>query len=160
MLPAAPPIGTVTFLFTGLEGSTWLLRSLRERYSEVLLRHNEIIRCAVEASAGREVDTAGDGFFVVFARARDGVSAAVAAQRALAAEPWPEGHEPRVRMGLHTGEAMLVGERYMGLAVQRAARIAGAARGGEILVSQKKVELLHDDEDVLEVELDEIASTR
>src|SRR5215213_6948706 len=100
MLSAPPPIGTVTFLFTDMEGSTSLLKRLRERFPKVLLRHDEIIRAAIEASAGREVDTAGDGFFVVFPRARDAVAAAAAAQRALAAEPWPEGHVPHVRMGV------------------------------------------------------------
>src|SRR6266576_5989825 len=93
------PTGTVTFLFSDIEGSTRLLQQLRDRYDEVLSAHARLLRAAVEQFGGHEIDTQGDAFFVAFARARDGVGAAVAAQRALGAEPWPDGVSVRVRMG-------------------------------------------------------------
>jgi class 3 adenylate cyclase len=95
------PTGTVTFLFSDIEGSTRLLQQLRNRYDDVLSRHSEILRDAFAEHDGHEIDTQGDAFFAAFGRARDAVSAAVAAQRALAAEAWPEGAPLRVRMGLH-----------------------------------------------------------
>jgi len=100
------PTGTVTFLFTDIEGSTRLLGQLRERYDEVLSTHARLLRAAFAEFAGHEIDTQGDAFFVAFARARDAVGAAVAAQRTRAAERWPEGVSVRVRMGLHTGEPL------------------------------------------------------
>src|SRR5215211_7942068 len=88
---ATPPSGTVTFLFSDIEGSTRLLQQLGARYDATLAAHHALLREAFQAHGGYEVDTAGDGFFVAFARATDAVAAAVAAQRALAAHPWPDG---------------------------------------------------------------------
>src|SRR5580765_8853500 len=97
------PRGTVTFLFTDVERSTQLLRQLRERYGAVLADHQRLLRDAFAAHNGEEVDTQGDAFFYVFARARDAAAAAAAGQRALATHDWPEDAEFRVRMGMHTG---------------------------------------------------------
>ena len=104
------PTGTVTLLFTDIEGSTRLLTRLGERYADVLAEYRHLLRDVFEHWHGHEVDTQGDAFFVVFARAADAVSAAIAAQRALAAHAWPQGAEMCVRMGLHTGEPSLVTE--------------------------------------------------
>src|SRR5215204_3195875 len=130
-----PPQGTVTFLFSDVEGSTRLLRQLGERYAAVLADHEQLLQGAFAAHGGREIDTQGDAFFFAFARARDAVAAAVEAQRALVAHTWPEGAEARVRMGLHTGEPRRSGERYVGLGVHRAARICAVANGGQIVLS-------------------------
>jgi len=138
------PRGTVTFLFTDIEGSTRLLRLLGERYGDVLADHRRILRGAVEARDGREVDTQGDSFFFAFARANAAVAAAVDAQRALALNGWPDGAQVRVRMGLHTGEPELGEERYVGLGVHRAARIGAAAHGGQVLLSTATRELVED----------------
>src|SRR5215211_1789665 len=107
----ALPSGTVTLLFTDIAGSTQLLRRLGDAYADVLAAHQRLLREAFAAHGGREVDTQGDAFFVAFPRAVDAVQAAVAAQRALAAHPWPDGAEVRVRMGLHTGEPASTGGR-------------------------------------------------
>jgi ABC-type transport system substrate-binding protein/class 3 adenylate cyclase len=139
------PTGTVTFLFTDIEGSTRLLQELRDRYDEVLSTHARLLRAAAEQFGGHEIDTQGDAFFVAFARARDGVGAAVAAQRALAAEPWPDGVSVRVRMGIHTGEPLVGGERYVGMGVNRGARICAAGHGGQVLLSNTTRELVEDD---------------
>jgi ABC-type transport system substrate-binding protein/class 3 adenylate cyclase len=148
-LPVSPvdelPVGTVTFLFTDIEGSTRLLKQLRERYGEALEEHQRILRETFTAHDGREIDTQGDSFFVAFRRAKDAVAAAVDGQRRLAGHEWPEGAELRVRMGLHTGEPAAAGERYVGLGVHRAARISAAGHGGQVLVSQATRELLRDD---------------
>jgi len=130
------PTGTVTFLFTDIEGSTRLLQTLGDRYAQVLEDQRRLLREAFQRHSGREVGTAGDGFFVVFLRPRDAVAAAVDAQRAVARHTWPEGVTVRVRMGLHTGEGALVGGDYVGLDVHRAARIASVGWGGQILLSQ------------------------
>src|SRR5688572_15501965 len=98
------PSGTVTFLFSDIESSTRLLQELGERWEEALTAHNRILRESFAEADGREVDRQGDAFFAVFARARDAVAAAAAAQRELAAHEWPDGAELRVRMGIHTGE--------------------------------------------------------
>jgi YVTN family beta-propeller protein len=139
------PSGTVTFLFTDIEGSTRLLKQLRERYAEALAEHQRILREAFEGHEGREIDTQGDSFFVAFRRAKDAVGAAVAGQRAVSEHAWPDGAELRVRMGIHTGEPAVGEERYVGLGVHRAARICAAGRGGQVLVSQTTRELLRDD---------------
>jgi class 3 adenylate cyclase/DNA-binding NarL/FixJ family response regulator len=139
------PSGTVTFLFTDIEGSTRLLKQLGERYGEVLLGHQRILRAAFEAAAGREVDTQGDAFFIVFPRAKDAVAGALAAQRELRRESWPDGVEVRVRMAMHTGEPSVAAERYIGLAVHRAARICAAGHGGQVLLSQSSYAVLVDD---------------
>ena len=140
------PTGTVTFLFTDVEASTELLRQLREQYGGALSLHRDLVRAAVERYNGIEVDTQGDAFFFAFQRASDGVRAAIDAQRALAGQDWPEGATVRVRMGLHTGEAVLEDGRYHGLSVHRAARISGVAHGGQVLLSESTRSLLADEE--------------
>jgi predicted ATPase/class 3 adenylate cyclase len=129
------PTGTVTFLFTDIEGSTGLLQALGDRYPVVLDEHAAILRKAVADAGGIEVSTHGDAFFVVFTSPAAAVRAAVAAQRALAAHDWAPGPQLRVRMGLHTGEGTRGGDDYAGLDVHRAARIADAAHGGQVIVS-------------------------
>ena len=140
---------TATFLFTDIEGSTALLKQLRERYAEVLADHHRILREAFAANGGTEIDNQGDSFFVAFRRAREAVLAAADAQRALQEHEWPEGVSLRVRMSIHTGEAELAGERYVGVSVHRAARIGALGHGGQVLVSQTTEHLLEDEEDRL-----------
>jgi YVTN family beta-propeller protein len=139
------PSGTITFLFSDIEGSTALLKALRGRYGEVLADHRRLLRAAFEERGGREIDTQGDAFFVAFGRAVDAVEAAAAAQRALSAHPWPDGSRVRVRMGLHTGEPTVDTDRYVGLGVHRAARICAAGHGGQVLLSNTTRELVEDD---------------
>ncbi|MFI5340262.1 MAG: tetratricopeptide repeat protein [Candidatus Methylomirabilales bacterium] len=136
------PAGTVTFLFSDIEGSTRLLQELGDRYADVLMEQRRLLRSAFKQRGGREIDTAGDAFFVVFDRARDAVAAAVAAQRSLAEYPWPKGEAVRVRMGLHTGEPTFSAGSYIGLDVHRAARICAAGHGSQILLSQGTCELI------------------
>ena len=140
------PSGTATFLFSDVEGSTRLLKKLREGYGDVLAQHQRILREAFAAHGGEEVDTQGDSFFAAFRRAQDAVLAAGEAQRALAEHEWPEGGELRVRMGIHTGQVAVAGNRYLGVAVHRAARICAAGHGGQVLVSQTTKGLLDDEE--------------
>jgi predicted ATPase/class 3 adenylate cyclase/DNA-binding CsgD family transcriptional regulator len=130
------PTGTVTLLFTDIEGSTHLLQQLGQRYADLLAECRQLLRAAFHQWNGHEVDTQGDAFFVAFARASDAVAAAVDGQHTLASHPWPEGVKVRVRMGLHTGEPRLSTEGYVGLDVHRAARIMSSAHGGQILLSQ------------------------
>src|SRR5579884_1790539 len=139
------PRGTVTFLFTDIEGSTRLLKELGRNYSHALAEHQRILRAAFAAHGGREVDSQGDSFFVAFNRAKDAVAAAVDAQRDLGAHAWPEGGAVRVRMGLHTGEPRIGGDRYVGLGVHKAARIAAAGHGGQVLLSRTTRELVEDE---------------
>jgi YVTN family beta-propeller protein len=139
------PSGTVTFLFSDIEGSTQLVRELGGGYSEVLAEHQRILRAAFAAHGGREVDTQGDSFFVAFRRAKDAVAAAVDAQRDLAAQAWPAGAKVRVRMGLHTGEPQVGADRYVGLGVHKAARIGSAGHGGQVLLSRSTRELVEDE---------------
>ena len=127
--------GTVTFVFTDIEGSTRLLERLGDRYAETLAEHRRIVRDAFGARGGRELDTQGDAFFYAFERARDAVAAAVAAQRALTTHGWPDGEEVRVRMSVHTGEPVVGEEGYVGIDVHRAARICSAGHGGQVLLS-------------------------
>jgi DNA-binding NarL/FixJ family response regulator/class 3 adenylate cyclase len=141
---------TVTFLFSDVEGSTALLRKLRDGYLEVMGRHEKLLRAAWAEAAGRELDADGDSFFVAFGRPKQAVDAAVAAQRALAEHDWPNDVELRVRIGIHTGEASLVGDQYVGLAVHRAARICDAGHGGQILLSETTRSLLEDEEEEFE----------
>jgi predicted ATPase/class 3 adenylate cyclase len=130
------PVGTLTFLFTDIEGSTRLVTALGPAFGPLLERHQAILRAAFESAGGIEISTEGDAFFVVFPSAAEAVTAAAAAQRSLRAEAWPTGAPPvRVRMGIHTGEAVLGGDNYVGLDLHRAARIAAAAHGGQVLVS-------------------------
>jgi predicted ATPase len=132
------PSGTVTFLFTDIEASTRLLEELGDAYVDALAEHRRLLRGAFAQHGGVEVDTQGDAFFVAFARAVDAVAAAEAGQRAL------DGGPIRVRMGVHTGEPLLTDEGYVGLDVHRAARIAAAGHGGQVLVSQTTRDLLGD----------------
>ncbi len=139
------PGGTVTFLFTDIEGSTRLLQELGDDYGQVVTDHRRILRDVFGAAGGSEVDTQGDAFFYSFTRARDAVRGAVDGQRALAAHEWPGGAEVRVRMGLHTGEPHVGEEGYVGLDVVRAARICSAGHGGQILVSETTRALIGND---------------
>jgi class 3 adenylate cyclase len=139
---SALPGGTVTFLFTDIEGSTRLLQELGDRYGEIVRDHRRIVRDRLAECGGTEVDTQGDAFFYSFVRARDAVAGAVDAQRALAEHAWPSGAEVRVRMGLHTGEPTVGEEGYLGLDVVRAARICSAGHGGQILMSETTRALL------------------
>ncbi|HET9521749.1 MAG TPA: adenylate/guanylate cyclase domain-containing protein, partial [Candidatus Limnocylindrales bacterium] len=139
------PTGTLTFLFTDIEGSTLLLSALGDGFGPVLEAHARIIRGAIAAHGGTEVSTEGDAFFAVFASAIGAVRAAVDTQRSLAAHRWPDGVTVRVRMGLHTGEARLGGDNYVGIDVHRAARIAAAGHGGQVLISDATRALTVDD---------------
>ncbi len=139
------PMGTITLLFTDIEGSTQLLEQLGDDYADVLTTYRGLLRTAFLQWGGHEVDTQGDSFFVVFTRAASAVAAAITAQRALANHPWPHGVTVRARMGLHTGEPELSSEGYIGLDVHRAARIMSAGHGGQVLLSQTTSELaVHD----------------
>ena len=129
------PGGTVTFVFTDIEGSTRLLRRIGGRYAGVLERHRDLLRGAVASHGGVEVDCEGDGLFFAFAGAKSAIAACITGQRALLTEPWPSDEAVRVRMGLHTGEATPLNGRYVALAVHQAARVSSAAHGGQVLVS-------------------------
>src|SRR5919197_673391 len=129
------PTGTVTFLFTDVEGSTRLLQELGDRYAEALAEHRRVLRDAFVRNGGVEVDTQGDAFFVAFARASDALAAARDAQSALIGPI-------RVRIGIHTGEPIVTDDGYIGMDVHRAARIAAAGHGGQVLVSQSTRELI------------------
>src|SRR6185503_15862942 len=142
---AAQPSGTITFLFTDIEGSTRLLDKMGDQYAVSLSEHHEILRAAIQKWNGHEVDTQGDAFFVTFTRALDAVQCAAEAQRALAAHPWVQGEHLRVRMGLHTGEPLIASTGYVGMAVHRAARIGDAGHGGQILLSPTTRELVLQD---------------
>jgi predicted ATPase/class 3 adenylate cyclase len=137
-----PPRGTVTLLFSDIEGSTRSLRRAGEGWANLLSTHRELMREAFRRHRGFEVDTQGDAFFVVFASANDAAGAAGAAQRSLALHEWPDGHEIRVRIGLHTGEPRFVDGHYVGLDVHHAARVMGAGHGGQVLVSESTRALL------------------
>jgi class 3 adenylate cyclase len=139
------PSGTVTLVFTDIEGSTRLIRELGDGYGEVLADHRRLLRDHLGGAGGREVDTQGDAFFFSFIRARDAVGGAVAAQRALAEHEWSDGATVRVRMGLHTGEPSVGDEGYHGLDVVRAARICSAGHGGQILLSETTRALIGQD---------------
>jgi predicted ATPase/class 3 adenylate cyclase len=130
------PTGIVTFLFTDVEGSTRLLQELGEPYAIAQDRYTAIIRSAVEAESGHVVRIEGDSFFVAFSNPVHALRAAAAAQRDLARGDWPAGASLRVRMGLHTGQAVLGGGDYVGIDVNRAARIAAAGHGGQVLLSE------------------------
>ena len=129
------PSGTVTFVFSDIEGSTALLKQLGEGYDAVLSNHRRLMRDTFTERGGVEIDTQGDAFFFAFPRARDAVEAAVEAQRAHAAHEWPDGCTVQVRMGLHTGEPAVGSEGYLGLDVVRAARLCTAGKGGHVLLS-------------------------
>ena len=136
------PTGTVTMLFSDIEGSTALLSHLGDRYGEALTVQRRIMRAAIAAWSGREMGTEGDSFFVVFQSAQDGVSACLQAQRGLTTADWPDGSAVRVRMGLHTGEPSRHEEGYVGIDLNRAARIAATAHGGQVVLSATTAEFL------------------
>jgi WD40 repeat protein/class 3 adenylate cyclase/energy-coupling factor transporter ATP-binding protein EcfA2 len=157
---ATIPSGTVTFLFTDIEGSTKLLERLREQYALVLEDQRQILRAAFANWNGHEMDTQGDSFFVVFPRAINALCCVIEGQKELAAHTWPEGVNVRVRMGIHTGEPILVGKGetgsnpnlempdvqrrpyLVGMDVHRAARIAAVGYGGQVLLSQTTRDLV------------------
>ena len=140
------PSGTVTFLFTDIEGSTELLKRLgRDEYESLLTQHARVMRETVDDHGGRIVDTQGDGMFCAFRSARDSVAAAIDAQRRLAEHEWPEQSRVRVRMGLHSGEPKSGELGYVGIGVHRAARIGAAAHGGQVLLSETARALAADD---------------
>jgi serine/threonine protein phosphatase PrpC/class 3 adenylate cyclase/pSer/pThr/pTyr-binding forkhead associated (FHA) protein len=138
------PEGTVTFLFTDIEGSTKLLTRLRKAYVKLLVDQRLIMRAAFTDWNGREMDTQGDSFFVAFARATEAVGAAVQVQRNLAGHTWPEGVTVKVRMGIHTGEPWNGEEGYVGMDVHLAARIAHVGHGGQVLLSETTTALVRD----------------
>jgi class 3 adenylate cyclase len=139
---SALPVGTVTFLFSDIEGSTRLLQELGDEYGRVVDDHRRIMRAAMDGHGGTEIDTQGDAFFFSFTRAKDAADAAVEAQRELAEHEWPVGAQVRVRMGLHTGEPQVGEHGYLGIDVVRAARICSAGHGGQILLSETTRALL------------------
>ncbi|MEW1953357.1 adenylate/guanylate cyclase domain-containing protein [Terrabacter sp. NPDC080008] len=136
------PSGTVTLLFSDIEGSTVLLGRLGPAYADALGAHRRILRSAWAAHRGTELGTEGDSFFVAFEAAGDAVSAAVRAQRELTRFSWPEGERVRVRMGIHTGAPTAYDGGYVGMDVHRCARVAGAAHGGQIVISEATAEHL------------------
>jgi DNA-binding NarL/FixJ family response regulator/class 3 adenylate cyclase len=140
------PMGTVTFVFTDLVGSTELVKQLGdEGYAAILAIHRRIVREAFDGYGGREMDTQGDAFFFAFPRARDAVVAAATAQRAHGRQDWPRAATVRTRMGIHTGEPALGPDGYTGLDVVRAARIAAAGTGGQVLMSDATRAIIDDD---------------
>ena len=138
------PIGIVTFLFTDVEGSTRLQEQLGESYRALQERHDAILRSAIAEGEGREVSTEGDSFFAAFSTPTGAARAAARAQRELAKASWPANSIVRARMGLHTGEGILGGGSYLGLDVNRAARIAAAAHGGQVVLSDATGVLIQD----------------
>src|SRR6266550_8747165 len=148
---ADAPSGTVTLLFTDIEGSTKLLQHSGELYAQLLADHRRLLRAAFDSHDGYEVDTEGDAFFVVFRSAKDAAAAAAEAQRALAEHSWPAANEVRVRMGIHTGAPRLVDRAYVGLDVHRAARVMGAGHGGQVLLSHSTRNQIDDDLHLLDL---------
>lgn len=130
------PTGTVTFLFSDIEGSTLLLERLGDRYAQVLDDYRRLVRKIVEERGGREIDTSGDGFCLAFPRARDALSAAIAAQQAIVSHSWPDGVTLRVRMGIHTGDPLISDTGHVGMDLHRTVRICNAGHGGQVLISQ------------------------
>jgi DNA-binding NarL/FixJ family response regulator/class 3 adenylate cyclase len=145
------PHGTVTLVFTDVEGSTQLVHRLDQLYEQVLADHRRLLHEAVTAANGHVVDHRGDEFFMVFQDARSAADAIVAAQRAFAEHAWPEGVELRVRVGMHTGEPTARAEGYFGLDVHRAARICQAGSGGQVLLSDRTREQLNGGHDLVDL---------
>jgi predicted ATPase/class 3 adenylate cyclase len=139
---AEPPSGTVTLLFSDIEGSTRLLRRTGDTYAELLAEHRRLLRNAFEGHGGHVLESEGDAFYVAFSSANDAARAAAAAQQALAEHEWPGEHQIRVRMGMHTGEPRAIDGRYVGLDVHRAARVMAAGHGGQVLLSESTRALL------------------
>ena len=138
------PSGTVTFLFTDVEGSTRLWELAPSAMGIAMARHDELVRSAVQARGGYVFSTGGDGFAAAFARAGDAIAAAVGAQSALAEEPWPADAAIGVRMGLHTGEVEERDGNYFGSAVNRAARLMALAHGGQVVASAATADVAAD----------------
>jgi YVTN family beta-propeller protein len=152
------PTGTVTFLFTDIDGSTELLNQLGERHAPALAEHHRILRKAAEEQDGRQIDNQGDSFLFAFERANAALGAAVLAQRALSEHAWPEGVEVTVRMGIHTDEPIVGEDRDVGLGVHPAARIGALARGGQVLLSNATRKLV--DEGLAGVSIRDLGSYR
>jgi class 3 adenylate cyclase/CheY-like chemotaxis protein len=136
------PTGTVTFLFTDVEGSTALAHRLAHDFQDILVEHRSLVRSAVAESNGVEIDVRGDEFFVAFEDAAGAARAAIAAQLAISAHDWPHDAELRIRMGMHTGEAIYADKDYLGVDVHKASRICFAGHGGQILLSEATHELV------------------
>lgn len=153
------PRGTVTFLFTDIEGSTDLVRALGDGYGDVRAEHGRLIEDACAARGGQIIDTQGDAYFAAFDRAADAVAAAIEVQRSLSTAEWPEGTQLRVRIGLHTAEPSLHSSGYVGIGVHRAARICAAAHGGQILLSNATAGIIEDLEPA-EFDLQELGEYR
>jgi predicted ATPase/class 3 adenylate cyclase len=141
----ALPAGTVTLVFTDIEKSTRILQTLGEGYEAVLMEHQELVRSSLARHNGYEIGTAGDSFFIAFARAHDAVAFAVDVQKAILGHHWPERTQLRIRIGMHTGTPALVHGQYVGLDVHRAARISSAGHGGQILLSDATRDLIEAD---------------
>jgi predicted ATPase/class 3 adenylate cyclase len=139
---ASLPSGTVTMLFSDIEGSTLLLSRLGNRYVEALDAQRSLLRGAWHRAGGHEMGTEGDSFFVVFQSARDAAAAALDAQRGMSGHQWPGGERVRIRMGLHTGEPVAHGDDYVGMDVHRAARVAGVAHGGQVVITDTTARLI------------------
>src|ERR687886_2304242 len=139
------PTGTVTLLFTDIEGSTQLLHQLDDRYATLLAMYRELLRTTFQSIGGHEVDTQGDAFFAAFHRAADAVMAAATVQQVGMTHPWPDGVTLRMRIGLHTGEPVLADEGYVGLDVHLAARLSAAGNGGQVLLSETTRALVEHD---------------
>lgn len=145
MTPGTLPVGTVSFLFSDIEGSTRMLQELGDAFRPVLERHNAILHEEAQTHRGHIVKNEGDGFFIAFQSALDAVASAVEIQRRLAEEEWPTAQGVRVRIGIHSGEGRLGGSDYVGIDVHRAARIGDAGHGGQILVSEATARLVEYD---------------
>src|SRR3954468_16664698 len=141
---AALPPGTVSLLFSGIEGATALLSRLGSSYVDALSAQRQILRTSWVAHGGTEIGTEGDSFFVAFSTAEGAVAAAAQAQRALARFAWPGDEQVRVRVGIHTGSPKIHDGGYVGMDVHRAARIAAAAHGGQVVVSEITARLVTD----------------
>ncbi|MBA2570628.1 MAG: adenylate/guanylate cyclase domain-containing protein, partial [Chloroflexi bacterium] len=131
------PSGRLVFFFSDVEGSTRLLTDLGDRFPPLLGEHQRLVRASLADHGGIEISTEGDSFFAVFRSPVDAVAAAADSQRGLAAHAWPRGHEFRVRIGLHVGQAIVAGDDYVGIDVNRAARIAAAGNGGQVVLSDE-----------------------
>jgi DNA-binding NarL/FixJ family response regulator/class 3 adenylate cyclase len=140
------PRGTVTFLFSDIEGSTRLVERLGERYAPVLADTRRLVGTAIKNAGGQVIDARGDELFVAFQEATSALAAAIEGQRNLAAHAWPDGERVRVRMGIHAGEPVVGEDGYVGLDVHRAARITECGHGGQVLLSEQARRLLPDAE--------------
>ncbi len=130
------PTGTVTLLLTDIEGSTGLVQEMGEDYPTALEQVRDLIRQAVAAHEGYEVDSRADEFFAAFARARDGIEAAIDIQRRMSESSWPQDRQIRVRIGLNSGSPAVTDTGYVGLAVNVMARVCNAGHGGQILITE------------------------